>query len=51
MKLDLNDLDSMSKNMLYGYIIIPLSSISYDVHTKVFSCAVYSILNSICSCT
>ena len=48
MKLDLKDLDPMSKNMLYGYIIIPLSSINYDVHTKAFFlCAVYSIPNSI----
>ena len=47
MKLDLKDLDPMSKSMLYGNTIIPRSSISNDVHTKVFSCAVYSIPNSI----
>ena len=37
----------MSKRTLYGYMIISLSSLSYDVHTKVFSGAVYSIPNSI----
>ena len=30
MKLDLKDLDPMSKSMLYGYIL-PLSSVSYEL--------------------
>ena len=43
MKPDLKDLDLLSKSMFYDYIIIPLLSIGYDVHTKVFSNAVFQI--------